>query len=116
MQRMLGALRQADSAAWAPGTADQAPALAGQAREAAGPAPIPAARAAPLAPAAGLADLGRLVAGTAGAGVRVEVTRTGPAGAVPAGVDLSAFRIVHAHLVALVCCPCAAVPGGCLRR
>ncbi len=55
-----------------------------------------------LAPAAGLADLDRLVAGTAGAGVRVEVRQNGQARAVPAGVDLSAFRIVQEALTNVV--------------
>jgi signal transduction histidine kinase len=85
MQRMLGALRRAgaDPAGTGNAGADQA-------------------AAAPLAPAAGLADLDRLVAGTAGAGVRVEVLRTGQAVAVPAGIDLSAFRIVQEALTNVV--------------
>jgi signal transduction histidine kinase len=91
MQRMLGALRQAgggmagDAATGAVGPPVQAPAAA-----------------APLAPAPGLADLDRLVAGTAGAGVRVEVLWTGPAGAIPAGIDLAAFRIVQEALTNVV--------------
>jgi signal transduction histidine kinase len=80
MQRMLGALRQAGGA------------MAGDAAPAA----------APLAPAPGLADLDRLVAGTAGAGVRVEVLLTGPARAIPAGIDLAAFRIVQEALTNVV--------------
>jgi signal transduction histidine kinase len=59
-------------------------------------------QAAALAPAAGLADLDRLVAGTAGAGVRVEVRQSGQARAIPAGVDLSAFRIVQESLTNVV--------------
>jgi signal transduction histidine kinase len=55
-----------------------------------------------MAPAPGLADLDRLVAGTAGAGVRVEVARTGQARAIPAGIDLSAFRIVQEALTNVV--------------
>ena len=94
MQRMLGALRQAGGAM----AGDPA---SGPARRAAGP-PVPAPAAAPLAPAPGLADLDRLVAGTAGAGVRVEVLRTGPARAIPAGIDLSAFRIVQEALTNVV--------------
>jgi signal transduction histidine kinase len=93
MQRMLGALRQAGGAM----AGDPAPGPAGRA---AGPS-APAA-AAPLRPAPGLADLDRLVAGTAGAGVRVEVLRTGPARAIPAGIDLSAFRIVQEALTNVV--------------
>jgi signal transduction histidine kinase len=84
MQRMLGALRQAG--------ADGTP----------GPARAPATPTPPLAPAPGLSDLNRLVAGTAGAGVRVEVVRTGQARAIPAGIDLSAFRIVQEALTNVV--------------
>jgi signal transduction histidine kinase len=76
MQRMLSALRRGG-----PGEADP-----------------PAA----LAPAAGLADLDRLVAGTAGAGVRVQVRQHGEARAIPAAVDLSAFRIVQEALTNVV--------------
>jgi len=94
MQRMLGALRQAGGAV----AGDPAPDPAGGA---AGPqAPAPAT--APLRPTPGLGDLDRLVAGTAGAGVRVEVLRTGPARAIPAGIDLSAFRIVQEALTNVV--------------
>jgi signal transduction histidine kinase len=42
------------------------------------------------------------VAGTAGAGIRVEVLRTGPARAIPAGIDLSAFRIIQEALTNVV--------------
>jgi signal transduction histidine kinase len=94
MQRMLGALRQAGggmAGEAAPGPAGGTAAPRAQ-----------AAAAAPLAPAPGLADLDRLVARTAGAGVRVEVLRTGPARAIPAGIDLSAFRIVQEALTNVV--------------
>jgi signal transduction histidine kinase len=94
MQRMLGALRQAGGGM----AGDAAPGPAAGAAA----APIQAPAAAPLAPAPGLADLDRLVAGTAGAGVRVEVLRTGPARAIPAGIDLSAFRIVQEALTNVV--------------
>src|SRR5215470_4832797 len=90
MQRMLGALRQAGGGM-----------AGGPAAGAVGP-PIQAPAAAPLAPAPGLADLDRLVAGTAGAGVQVEVLRTGPARAIPAGIDLAAFRIVQEALTNVV--------------
>jgi signal transduction histidine kinase len=90
MQRMLGALRQAGGGM----AGDAAPGPAGP--------PIQAPGTAPLAPAPGLADLDRLVAGTAGAGVRVEVLRTGPARAIPAGIDLAAFRIVQEALTNVV--------------
>jgi signal transduction histidine kinase len=93
MQRMLGALRQAGG-----GMAGEVP---GPAAGAAAP-PVQAPAAAPLAPAPGLSDLDRLVAGTAGAGIRVEVLRTGPARAIPAGIDLSAFRIVQEALTNVV--------------
>jgi signal transduction histidine kinase len=104
MQRMLGALRQAGGAMAGDPAAGPAGKAAGPAAGAAGPAalPGPAPTAAPLAPAPGLADLDRLVAGTAGAGVRVEVLRTGPARAIPAGIDLSAFRIVQEALTNVV--------------
>jgi signal transduction histidine kinase len=57
---------------------------------------------APLTPAPGLADLDRLVARTAGAGVRVEVERTGRVRDMPAGIDLSAYRIVQEALTNVV--------------
>jgi signal transduction histidine kinase len=94
MQRMLGALRQAGGGM----AGEAAPGSAGEAAGAQAQAPA----AAPLVPAPSLADLDRLVAGTAGAGVRVEVLRTGPARAIPAGIDLSAFRIVQEALTNVV--------------
>ena len=57
---------------------------------------------APLTPAPGLADLDRLVARTAGAGVQVEVERTGRVRDIPAGIDLSAYRIVQEALTNVV--------------
>ncbi len=57
---------------------------------------------APLAPAPGLASLDRLVQRTAGAGVTVTVERTGSVRALPAGLDLSAFRIVQEALTNVV--------------
>ncbi|MGW2252998.1 sensor histidine kinase [Kitasatospora sp. NPDC001660] len=50
---------------------------------------------APLEVAPGLAELDRLVEKTAGAGVRVVLTRTGEQRHLPADVDLAAFRIVQ---------------------
>ena len=94
MQRMLGALRQAGGGM----AGDAAPGPAAGAAA----APIQAPAAGPLAPAPGLADLDRLVAGTAGAGIQVEVLRTGPARAIPAGIDLSAFRIIQEALTNVV--------------
>jgi signal transduction histidine kinase len=102
MQRMLGALRQAGSVDGTPATADGAAGPAGSAPAPAGQARILARPAAPLAPASGLTDLDRLVAGTAGAGVRVEVLRTGQASAIPPGIDASAFRIVQEALTNVV--------------
>ncbi|MGW6914277.1 histidine kinase [Kitasatospora sp. NPDC054939] len=64
--------------------------------------PSGAASAAPLAPAAGLADLDRLAAATAGAGVRVDVRHSGRQRALPADVDLSAYRIVQEALTNVV--------------
>jgi signal transduction histidine kinase len=69
LRRMLGALRRAEPGA--------------------------AARPAPLDPAPGLADLPRLVAATLDAGVRVDVRSVGERRALPAELDLSAFRIVQ---------------------
>lgn len=56
----------------------------------------------PLAPSPGLADVERLAAATADAGVRVEVHRTGQWRPVPADIDLSAYRIVQEALTNVV--------------
>jgi signal transduction histidine kinase len=85
MQRLLGVLRQDGD----PPGQSTAPVNQGE-------------TAAPLTPAPGLADLDRLVSGTAGAGVRVEVRRTGQARAVPPGIDLAAFRIIQEGLTNVV--------------
>jgi signal transduction histidine kinase len=77
MRRMLGALRQAD---------DTDPREGG----------------ARLFPAPGLAELDRLVARTAGAGVRVDVTRFGQPRDLPASIDVSAYRIVQEALTNVV--------------
>jgi signal transduction histidine kinase len=53
---------------------------------------------APLLPAPGLADLGRLISRTASAGVEVDVTRCGQPRELPASIDLSAYRIVQEAL------------------
>ena len=76
MRRLLGVLRAEDP------------------RHAAG---IPA-----LAPAPRLADLDRLLAQTARAGVRVDLTITGSPRDLPAGIDLSAYRIVQEALTNVV--------------
>ncbi|GGR11125.1 two-component sensor histidine kinase [Streptomyces netropsis] len=77
LRRTLVALRQADPAAAASGQA-------------------------PLAPSPGLADIERLVAATADAGVRVEVRRSGEQRPLPADIDLSAYRIVQEALTNVV--------------
>jgi signal transduction histidine kinase len=69
LRRMLGALRRADP----------------------GDEPGPA----PLDPAPGLADVSRLAAATADAGVLVEVRWHGQQRPLPADVDASAFRIIQ---------------------
>lgn len=78
LRRTLVALRQADPGTTASGN--------------------PAA----LAPSPGLADLDRLAAATADAGVRVEVRRSGEERTLPADIDLSAFRIVQEALTNVV--------------
>lgn len=55
-----------------------------------------------LAPSPGLADIDRLAAATAAAGVRVDVRRSGEERALPADIDLSAFRIVQEALTNVV--------------
>ncbi|WP_079039454.1 sensor histidine kinase [Streptomyces sp. Root431] len=63
----------------------------------------PGATPAPRDPAPGLADLDRLVASTADAGVRVEVRRLGdPGRSLPPEVDLAAYRIVQESLTNVV--------------
>ena len=99
MRRMLGVLRQQDMTA-DPARIDPAP---GQAPPAGGQEPGgTAARQAPLAPAPGLAGLDRLISRTGGAGVRVALEVTGRARPAPAGVDLSAYRIIQEALTNVV--------------
>ncbi|GGP56005.1 hypothetical protein GCM10010278_36120 [Streptomyces melanogenes] len=57
---------------------------------------------APHAPSPGLADLERLAATTADAGVRVDVSRGGQQRPLPADIDLSAYRIVQEALTNVV--------------
>jgi hypothetical protein len=115
MRRMLGALRQADDADAQGGGAGAQGGGAGPAVSpgpAAGSGSGPGPRAgraapsggpsAPLFPAPGLADLERLVTRTAGAGVRVDVTRFGQPRDLPASIDLSAYRIVQEALTNVV--------------
>ncbi|MBZ6476266.1 sensor histidine kinase [Streptomyces griseocarneus] len=56
----------------------------------------------PLAPSPGLADVERLAAATADAGVRVDVRRSGEQRPLPADIDLSAYRIVQEALTNVV--------------
>jgi signal transduction histidine kinase len=113
MRRMLGVLRQQDASPASPAgvAADAADARGSAAGAGAGTAARRAggggaaggrAGAAPLAPAPGLADLGRLVERTCGAGVHVVIERSGFIRAVPAGVDLSAYRIIQEALTNVV--------------
>ena len=57
---------------------------------------------APRAPAPGLQELGRLTEMAARAGVRVEVSVTGPVRAAPTAVELTAYRIVQESLTNVV--------------
>jgi signal transduction histidine kinase len=57
---------------------------------------------APLAPAPGLANLDRLISRTCSAGVRVKLEVYGNARPMPAGLDLSAYRIVQEALTNVV--------------
>jgi signal transduction histidine kinase len=125
LQRMLCVLRQSDAEfapaaslpragpdaggadrlrarRWSGGRLRGAPAQAGRAPAGGTDDTAPARPAAPLAPAPGLASLDRLVERTAGAGVKVTVERTGRVRALPAGLDLSAFRIVQEALTNVV--------------
>ncbi len=98
MRRMLGALRQADQQEAAPRAAGSAPASGRRAEDSEVAPLLPA----PLFPAPGLADLDRLLARTASAGVQVEVTRRGQPRDLPASIDLSAYRIVQEALTNVV--------------
>jgi signal transduction histidine kinase len=123
MRRMLGVLRQQDVAPIPPdadslGTADTADPMATAAdplvtrsgaadAETAGPragtgACAGSAGRAPLAPAPGLADLDRLIKRTGGAGLRVGLHVSGQVRPVPAGIDLSAYRIIQEALTNVV--------------
>jgi len=57
---------------------------------------------APLRPAPGLADLDRLISRAGHAGMHVNRRLSGERGDVPAGVDLSAVRIVQEALTNVV--------------
>jgi signal transduction histidine kinase len=81
MRRMLGVLRQQDAEADGAGRNS---------------------RPAPLAPAPGLSDLDRLIQRTRGAGVQVSLECSGLVRAMPAGVDMSAYRIIQEALTNVV--------------
>ncbi len=100
MQRLLGVLRQGEASqdgAGQDGAEQDAAAQSSTGKRASGHE-----RTLQLAPAPGLADLDRLVATTAGAGVRVEVASVGGCPDIPAAVDQSAFRIVQEALTNVV--------------
>jgi signal transduction histidine kinase len=107
MRRMLSVLRQAEPG---PGEAETRRGrpyrLAEMAVESGGREPVPEGAqrrpAAPLRPAPGLADLDRLITRVGHAGVHVGLRVTGSRRTVPAGVDLSAFRIVQEALTNVV--------------
>jgi signal transduction histidine kinase len=114
MRRMLGVLRQQDvtqgPASGVPSAGAAGTGGAGVSGTAAGGAapgqPTADGRAvpppAPLAPAPGLAGLDRLVRRTCGAGVRVTVQVSGAVRPAPAGMDLSAYRIIQEALTNVV--------------
>jgi signal transduction histidine kinase len=81
-----------------PGRASGAPSAASGRRVEAGSRES----AAPLAPAPGLADLGRLIERTGGAGITVSLEISGTPRPVPASVDLSAYRIIQEALTNVV--------------
>lgn len=100
MRRMLGVLRQQDVTS-GPAKADPAPGqvpVDGQAPTDGGTT----ARQAPLAPAPGMARLDRLIERTRGAAVRVRLEVSGRPRPAPAGVDLSAYRIIQEALTNVV--------------
>lgn len=97
LRRMLGALRQADSA-----STDSASTGATSAGTPSAPARDGGREEAPREPAAGLADLDRIAAATTAAGVRVDVVQRGERRPLPSDVDLSAFRIIQESITNVV--------------
>jgi len=100
--RLAGGLTLADPAADAPTRPAEA---AGAVPGATGPQGVAGGErlsGAPLRPAPGLADLERLITRVGHAGVHVTLRVSGERGDVPAGVDLSAFRIVQEALTNVV--------------
>ena len=57
---------------------------------------------APLAPAPGLADVDKLLERTAMAGVEVQVTVTGTPRELPAGIELTAYRVLQESLTNVI--------------
>jgi signal transduction histidine kinase len=118
MRRMLSVLRQPESRPAGSGPGPSRPygltemmAEPGSGATAAGGASSPPADggtdaqrppAAPLRPAPGLADLERLITRVSHAGVHVDLQVSGDRRPVPAGVDLSAFRIIQEALTNVV--------------
>jgi signal transduction histidine kinase len=116
MRRMLGVLRQQDTAGR--GSAATATSASATGTPADGPAPgsapapgdpgaalIPPAgqvSRAPLAPEPGIDDLDRLIERTSCTGVRVSLQRFGTPRSLPAGVGLSAYRIIQEALTNVV--------------
>jgi signal transduction histidine kinase len=110
MRRMLGVLRQQDTAGG--GSVATASSASATAATADGSAPgdpgaalvRPAARIprAPLAPEPGIDDLDRLIERTSCTGVRVSLQRFGTPRSLPAGVGLSAYRIIQEALTNVV--------------
>ncbi len=94
MRRMLGVLRQDEPSGPLEDPADLLASHSVRGGERESPAP--------LAPAPGLAGLDRLLERTRGAGVRVSSQIEGPARPAPAGVDLSAYRIIQEALTNVV--------------
>lgn len=97
LRRMLGALRQADTASTGTGSVDT-----GSPHTPSDPARDGAREEAPRGPAAGLADLDRIAAATTAAGVRVDLVRRGEQRPLPSDVDLSAFRIIQESITNVV--------------
>jgi signal transduction histidine kinase len=101
MRRMLGVLRQQGGDGTRPAPSSSRAIFSAADPAAAPPAPAPPAPA-PLAPAPGLGDLDRLIQRTSGAGIHVSLRRSGSIRAVPAGIDLSAYRIIQEALTNVV--------------
>jgi signal transduction histidine kinase len=107
MRRMLGVLRQQDfnvarsaaRAVRAPLSSASAPAPPTMPAEQLDPPGRPPV---PLAPEPGLGDLDRLIQRTSGTGVCVTLERFGEVRALPAGIDLSAYRIIQEALTNVV--------------